>query len=207
MNFETLLFTEVPEIKDFMLHIKYINDNKVQQGRTGWVMRQIENPETIYEHMCKVNLASYYLLGFLPDEAIAHELPEGAPNGFDYIPGQITSENKRKKEEEGMKQLVLQIPNGQRWLEAWENYENKKTETSKIITSLDKICPCIEVLNLRKEYSTPNHNLEEFYPYALQRITIPQLTEVLQEMYTTKIPLSINAYQIYFTKLKKLKIN
>ena len=206
MDFENLLYREIPEIELFMREIKPINDEKLLKPRTGWYNRGIDLPENIFEHMCKVDLAAFYLFGFMPNEARDHELPESAKNGFDYMPGQISAEEKRKLEFEGMKSLVKQIPNGDEHLQGYLDFEYRRTPIAPMVFELDKICPCIEVLNLKKQYDLKEKRLDEFYDKTMLKLKTPQLMDALSDMYQTEIPLSVNAYEIYFNKLKEMKL-
>ena len=76
---------------------KTLNNGSFMRGRTGWIRRRIENPESIYEHSCKVGLVAYYLFG--TDEAIAKGIVHDFGEIYepDYIPWEVNSDDKEKK--------------------------------------------------------------------------------------------------------------
>ncbi len=203
-KYEVLLFELAPWTQEMMEVSKNLNNASFLRGRTGWLRRNINNPETIYEHACKVGLAAGYLFG--TDDAIAQGIIHDHPEIFepDYIPWEIDNTYKKEKEYQAMLKLKNILPNGAYWFEAWENFENRKGIGLQIV-ELDKICPSIQAINYLSYYK--EEDLKEFYPYARKRVETPKLLNLLDEMCLNNIRENGSAYNAYFRKLKALDIN
>lgn len=204
VNFESLLFDLVPWVKEVLIPIKSYNDSNFLRGRTGWVRRGIKNPESIYDHSCKLGLASYYLFNGSKDEVaqgIVHDFAEVIEP--DYIPGEICVNEKRRKEKLVMLKLKNILPNGDYWFEMWENYENRQN-SGQYISELDKICPAIQAIEYMKIYT--ENNLEEFYFTSRKKVQTPQLIKLLDDFCLDKNSYSENTYIRYFNELKKINL-
>jgi len=201
MNYEAELFKVAPWTKDVMTAAKDLNNSSIMRGRSGWIKRRIENPESIYEHSCKVGLAAHYLLGSPSAVSIAvvHDLSEIYEK--DYLPGEISSEEKRQKEIKSMKKASEQLPNGKLWFGAWMTYEYKAGE-GKVIYELDKMCPVIQSIDYL--HQGKGENLEEFYLNARNKITTPKLIELL-DIFWLGGNRHKNVYKNYFKTLESIK--
>jgi 5'-deoxynucleotidase YfbR-like HD superfamily hydrolase len=200
-KFETLLFEIAPWTQEIMETSKTLNNGSFLRGRTGWIRRKIDNPESIYEHSCKVGIAAWYL--FKTNDAVAQAIIHDFPEIFkpDYLPGEIDPAEKRKIEYAVMRRLKKTLPNGSYWFEVWEHFENQRG-IGKEINELDKMCPCIQAIDYLPYY--PKHNLEEFYPHARKKITTPPLLNLLDEMCLNHIVINGSAYDTYFKKLEQI---
>ena len=138
MNYERKLFEVAPWTQEIMQFVKTLNNNSFQRGRTGWIRREIKNPESIYEHSCKLGLAAHYLFENKEavDKAISHDFPELFEP--DHIPWEIDQDEKRSKESAVMDRLSSILPNGDYWLNTWNEFENKIANGQQIF-ELDKI--------------------------------------------------------------------
>ena len=201
--YETQLFEIAPWTQEVMQVAKTLNNGSFMRGRTGWIRRRIENPESIYEHSCKVGLVAYYLFG--TDEAIAKGIVHDFGEIYepDYIPWEVNSDDKREKEFAVMKRLKDLLPNGDFLYNHWVEFENK-IGIGVQINELDKMCPSIQAINYVSQY--PNNNLEEFQPYAMTRVLTPELGDLLSQFNIGR-QTSKDAYQEYFNLLKKINIS
>ena len=204
MDYEKMLFEMAPWVKEVMLISKELNNGYFLRERSGWIKRGIKDVESIYEHSCKVGLASGYLFG--TSEAVAQGVVHDFPEIFaeDYMPGEVDLNVKRKNEIETMKKLKDILPYGDYWLNTWLNFENK-IGIGKQINELDKICPVIQAKNYLKENN--GLNLEEFYPYARSKLETLSLIKSLDDLWHMEIPENKNAYEVYFEELKNIQIN
>lgn len=199
MIYETVLFEIAPWTKEVMGVAKSLNNQSLMRGRTGWINRGVNNPESIYEHICKVGLAAWYLLG--TNDAIAtgivHDFPEILEH--DYVPGQINAQDKKIRESEAMKKLSNMLPDGNYWFNAWLDFENDKR-----IRELDVICPSIQAV----DYIIANNgrNLDEFYPYTRKKLTTPQLVSLLDDICLKGVSVGESAYTSYFKGLELIKL-
>lgn len=203
MNYENMLFKMAPWTKEIMQIAKHLNDGEFMRGRSGWIKRRVQNPESIYEHSCKVGLAAGYLFG--TKEAIAEGVIHDFPEIFepDHLPGEIDLEDKQAREFEAMKQLKSILPNGNYWLDAWLNFENK-IGIGKYINELDKICPVIQAKNYLK--NNDGNNLGDFYTTAKAKVKTPSLIKLLDDLWSDGSLRNESAYQSYFKGLDKIQL-
>jgi len=204
INYEMLLFDVAPWTREVLEISKSLNNKSFMRGRTGWIKKNIDNPESIYEHSCKVALAAHYL--FNSEEAIAQGVIHDFPEIYepDYLPGEISKEVKKANEYEAMKKISKFLPDGNWWLHTWERNANKEG-VGKQLFELDKICPVIQAIDYEKTYK--NNNLEEFYPYARKQIETPALINLLDSVYQDEKVHSESAYQRYFEGLQSIRTN
>ena len=197
MNYESQLFEIAPSIREVMLSSKRLNNGSFLRGRTGWIRRGIKNPESIYEHSCKVALAAFYLFG--NNEALElgaiHDFPEIFE--VDHIPWEIDNLEKMSREYAVMRKLKEILPNGNHWYNVWDKYETR-TGIGELVYELDKICPVIQAIEYLPDY--PNNDLEEFYSYTKKKIRNPKLLTLLDEMWLKREEHTKNVYQGYFDK-------
>jgi 5'-deoxynucleotidase YfbR-like HD superfamily hydrolase len=203
MDFEKMVFDVAPWSREFMVFLKAEEGGSLLRGRSGWLIRAVENPETIYEHMCKIGLASWHLFHTKEtvEIGIAHELPELL--GKDYLPGEIKPSTKHEIEYQNMIKLRGSLPNGEFWFDAWQRYENK-IGIGSVIAELDKICPAIQAVDYIRTHN--GHNLGEFYPHARKKINTPELVNLLDYICLTDVSQYESAYLPYFERLEKLQL-
>jgi 5'-deoxynucleotidase YfbR-like HD superfamily hydrolase len=204
MDHEKILLEIAPWTKNVLQKVKDLEGGKFMRGRSGWMSRGIKNPESIYEHSCKVALASWYLFGTRRAlaEGLVHDFPEIYTQ--DYTPGEINPMVKREKEFAVMKmKLSKDLSNGNYWLDSWLKFEYG-IGVGKYVKELDKICPVIQAIDYLKEY--PNNKLEEFYSSARAKIKTPSLIKLLDRLWSNGVPKNENAYQSYFRELEKIRL-
>jgi 5'-deoxynucleotidase YfbR-like HD superfamily hydrolase len=203
MDYEKILLEIAPWTKKVLQEVKSLNNGKFMRERSGWIRRGIKDPESIYEHSCKVALASWYFLGTRRAlaEGLVHDFPEIYRR--DYIPEEINPIVKREKEFATMMRLSKILPNGKYWLDSWLKFEYE-IGVGKHVKELDKICSVIQVIDYLKEY--PNNKLEEFYSYARAKIKTPSLIKLLDSFWLNGVPQNESAYQSYFRELEKSRL-
>ena len=103
-----------------------------------------------------------------------------------------------------MDDLSKILTHGNYWREQFIKFESKYG-VALYLNELDKICPTIQALNYSKSPDN-NKNLEEFYPYARKKLKTKKLIDLLDYMHSITIPDHIDAYDIYFSKLKSITL-
>jgi len=203
MDYEAQLFQVAPWTQEFLQLAKTLNNGAIMRGRTGWLNRGVENPESIYEHCCKVGLAAYHLFG--TEEAVAlgiiHDFPEIYSR--DYTPGEIDPLEKRDCESAIMQEISNILPNGNFWLGKWQDFENR-LGIGKQIAELDKICPAIQAVDYLN--ASNGNSLEQFYPYSRKKVNTPQLVALLDQICLGEIPNEQSAYEVYFAGLDRIML-
>lgn len=201
-DYELLLTQKAPWTKPVLDGVKELNNQEFLRPRTGWIRRNVDRPESIFEHSCKVALAAHYFIG--TKDAIAkglcHDFPEIIEP--DHIPWEIDKQEKNKREHDAMIEISKQIPNGEYYLALWLDFESNKGNSSQI-HELDKMCPGIQsrIYTLHKN----GDDLSEFYPYARSRLKTPSLIRILDEIQEIDDPSLV--YSTYFEKLSKTNTN
>ena len=204
MNYQAELFRIAPDVITIITIMRKRNKDiplkTLLRGREGQIRRNVQNPESIYEHSCKIGLAANYLLGTTNaiHMGISHDFPENEVR--DIIPGEMDLNEKYSLEEKAMESITSELPNGEYWLNLWNNFENQE-EGGEIVYQLDKICPAIQALNYIRNGNGDIEGLKEFYPYARSKITDTKLIGVLDTMYERPTH-QTDAYEDYFALLE-----
>lgn len=183
----------------------YIWLQKPRAGRVDekrWIPEEIA--ETVRQHSKKVaKAAAIYGRHFphldqtrLRKMGKGHDLPERKEE--DYTPGQISKQEKHKREKAVM--VEIESAFGNKWSEAlalWMEYEEQQTVESQLIMQLDKLDAAIQAI----EYEKMGYNVTEFYPYTLWKLHDPVLIKILKILLEKKYP-HINIYTQYFFLLE-----
>ncbi len=168
--------------------------------RTGWVMRGVPNPETVYDHTVSlVKLVDELCddLSLSSDEAddLKHILEihdwSEAVAGDEFIPNEnaelykIKKVEKAKREREGLAALLEGKPYEHTVTELFMRYEAGADKIAKLAKELDKF----QALRLAGEYErTYNIPLfDEFYQYYLRdkSFSNPVLLQKIESIRTT----------------------
>ncbi len=151
--------------------------------RTGWKTKlQLKNSESVAEHtlsmivlvMIFAEYNNYTLSRTIKmiKMALIHDLGESIIG--DYIPETIENEKKKKLENAAMQNILLKIPwtpIKRKYIKVWNEFNDNKTETSKLIHFFDKL----EMVIQAKYYLKNNKNINKndiipFFDSALRYI-------------------------------------
>jgi len=115
--------------------------------RQGWKEKlEIINPESVAEHSYSTTVISMILsdLEGLNTEkiikmALLHDLAESIIG--DIIPGSITKNEKVRKENIAMKQILKNLPDkiAEPYFEIWNEYQKNSSQESKLLHDIDKL--------------------------------------------------------------------
>jgi putative hydrolases of HD superfamily len=152
--------------------------------RTGWKTKlQLENSESVAEHtlsmivlvMIFAEYHNYTLSRTIKmiKMALIHDLGESIIG--DYIPETIENEKKKKLENAAMQNILIKIPwtpIKRKYIKVWNEFNDNKTETSKLIHFFDKL----EMVIQAKYYLKNNKNIKKndlipFFDSALRYIS------------------------------------
>lgn len=199
-RFEEELFAIAPWTREVMLVAKGLNQGAFLRGRSGWVVRGLNEPESIYEHSCKLALAGHYLFG--SDRAIAL----GAGHDFaeiyekDFLPGEVPPELKQELEAGAMGRLRRELPQGAFWHGVWQQYQGKKGLAGHM-SELDKICPVVQACIYSQRHAF--FDADEFYNSARRKVATPTLAAVLDTVHERAASIS---YERYFSMLEHIRV-
>lgn len=158
--------------------------NLKQTMRKGWLRHGIEQPESVADHSYRMAVMGLLLapqLGVDTDRLVqlllVHDLAESDPDVGDITPFDgITREEKARREREVMEKLCAKLPNGERILALWNEYEDRKTPEAEVAHQIDNL----EMALQAKEYErATGKTLSEFVEHAKVRITHPLLLNIL----------------------------
>ncbi|KAL7224479.1 hypothetical protein ACSBR1_025855 [Camellia fascicularis] len=137
--------------------------------RTGWVRRDVENPESIADHMYRMGLMALVasdIPGVDRDKciklAIVHDIAEAIVGDITPSDG-VPKHEKSRREQEALDHMCKLLGGGQRAQEIgqlWMEYEENLSLEAKVVKDFDKVEMILQAL----EYETEQgKNLDEFF--------------------------------------------
>jgi putative hydrolase of HD superfamily len=176
----------------FPLIQAYFEINHLKQlYRQGWLLRGIppDQCESVAEHSFGVAILTLILAdtyfpeldsGKLLKMALAHDL--GEVYAGDIVPrAGIPPKDKHQLEKKSVSQIFEKLPNGSEYFKLWEEFEAGESPESQLIRQIDKLEMALQASvyqHLGFEY------LSEFFDSARERITSPELIEILDNLKT-----------------------
>lgn len=164
-----------------------------------------EIAETVLQHSKKVAKAASIYWEHFPDidmkklvrMAKTHDFAEYKEK--DYIPWEISKEEKHAREKAVMLELKDSMgEKGEELFDTWMEHERWETQESQIIKQLDKLDAAIQAMEYEKLW---HDNVKNFYPYTLWKLTDPILIKILEFLLKREYP-EINTYDQYFLLLE-----
>ena len=157
--------------------------------RQGWLKRGVSelDCETVADHSFGVALLGYTIAEeYRPDLdsvkvmklGLFHEM--GEIYAGDFTPSDnVTADEKTQKEYNGVQQVFSRLPNSQKYISIWEDFEFQKSPESKFVKQIDRLEMALQA-NL---YEKMNYKgLDEFFPYVQDRISSPELKPILDDI-------------------------
>lgn len=144
--------------------------------RAGWLRLGIDNPESVAAHSWGVALICLLLC---PEEldkkrvlemALIHDLAE-------VIVGDLTPQDnlneaeKHERESEAFEDLVRDLPDRERLLALFQEYQDNTTPEAKIVHRTDKLDMYFQAQNYESRYN--EKDLNEFKDSALRYLQLP----------------------------------
>ncbi|XP_053972809.1 5'-deoxynucleotidase HDDC2 isoform X2 [Hylaeus anthracinus] len=164
--------------------------------RTGWVIRNISDPETIAGHMYRMAM-----LSFLVDNkdnldkvkimqmALIHDLAEcivGDITPHDGIPPDV----KHRLEDEAMEDICKLLGDkGPMILEMFREYEKQESPEAKYVKDLDRLDLIMQAYEYEKRDNVPGA-LEEFFATTNGKIRHPFINQIASEITSRRDALS-----------------
>ncbi|XP_078332414.1 5'-deoxynucleotidase HDDC2-like isoform X2 [Crassostrea virginica] len=168
----------------------FIGDLK-RVKRTGWVLRQVKEPESVADHMYRMAVLSFLVdpasSGLNKDRCIkislVHDLAEcivGDLTPQDNIP----KTEKQQQEMAAMKHICSLVPEevGKELFELWEDYEFQKSEEAKFVKDLDKFEMILQAHEYEKQSERPSH-LQEFFDSTEGKFKTKLVKEWVEKLY------------------------
>ena len=156
--------------------------------RTGWTRYEIPRPESVADHTYRMVLMAMALgarAGLdtlrLIMLCVVHDLPEALTGDITPHDG-VSDEEKHKREEKALRDLVQDIPDGDAYIELWMEYEAQETPEARMAYQIDKLEMAIQAREYQKAY--PENDLSEFIDNVEAVITIPELRSLFDSLNT-----------------------
>lgn len=155
--------------------------------RAGIVRKGIPNAESVADHSFRVAIMAMFFSDFLKNAdtqklikmALIHDIPEAICGDITPYDG-ISLEEKRKKEKIALKELLSKIPNKDEYIDLWHEYNEGKSQSAKIIKSVDKLEMAIQADEYQQQY--PDKDLKEFFIDADLKIKVPEIRLIFEEI-------------------------
>ncbi|MBL6981661.1 MAG: HD domain-containing protein, partial [Anaerolineales bacterium] len=158
-----------------------------QLYRQGWLQRGVspDSCESVAEHTFGVALLAFLLADtHYPDldalkvlrMALIHDF--GEIYAGDITPGDnIQPEEKNQLERVSVEQVFGKLPGGNEYIQLWEEYESNTSPEAQFVRQVDKL----EMLLQASIYEHQGwENLGEFFDCTNARITLPELTHLVE---------------------------
>ncbi len=157
--------------------------------RKGWKSKVgIEHPESVADHsygtaiMAMVFSDTYNLdTGKILKMALLHDLAESITG--DFMPDEISKENKRSAENEAMKEILAKLPENiaSKYQNIWDEYIQADTKESVLLHEVDKLEMAIQAVKYSSE-GFSNEKLGLFIESAKKEIKSKELLDILDTL-------------------------
>lgn len=155
-----------------LIHALNLKDEK----RTGWELRNIEDPESVADHSWGVALLTLLHseeVGIEMEKAlkmaVIHDIAESETGDFVTRDIDEKQEVEKEEKEELEKKAVEKLSgllNSPELQELWKEYEKRETDEAKFIKDMDLIDMCLTALKYEKESRyDPEEENENFQQY------------------------------------------
>lgn len=137
--------------------------------RTGWVIKNVKDPESVAEHIFRMATLGMILAPkFDLDQLkvlkmiLIHDLAEAEMGDLVKIPKYANEDIEiiRKKERETINEILLELDESAFYIDLYDEYERRESGEAKFVKQLDKLELVIQALEYEKEQQI---NLQEFF--------------------------------------------
>lgn len=147
-----------------------------EEKRTGWELRNIEQPESVADHswgtalLCLINAEKEGVdTSKCVKMAIVHDLAEAETGDFVTcdVDGkqEVEKEEKEELESEAIELLTAGLESDQ-IDQLWKEYEERETEEARFVKDMDLIDMCLQALKYeRQQRYDPKEENEDFQEY------------------------------------------
>ncbi|XP_031623139.1 HD domain-containing protein 2 [Contarinia nasturtii] len=156
--------------------------------RTGWVLRNVGDCETIAGHMYRMSVMTFLLDGKSDldrtkcmELALVHDLAEAIVGDITPYCG-VSKEEKKQREMDAMQEIAKLIaPRGQRLMELFEEYEENQTPESKFVKDLDRLDLVMQAFEYEKRDNCIKTH-QEFFDSNDGKFNHPLVIDLVNEI-------------------------
>lgn len=155
---------EASNVIDFLEVVRNLKTTK----RQGWVMRKLQGPESIADHMHRMALMALVSPQSTPGVdrdrcikiALVHDVAEAIVGDLTPFCG-VPKEEKSRREAAAMDSMCATLgPLGDEMRQLWEEYEQGTTEEAKLVKDFDKVEMILQAWEYEREQGM---GLERFF--------------------------------------------
>ncbi|CAK6962151.1 HD domain-containing protein 2 [Scomber scombrus] len=155
-------------MSNMLQFMKFIGQLK-RVPRTGWVYRNVKEPESVSDHMYRMAIMSLTITDPTVDKdrciklALVHDMAECIVG--DIAPSDnISKTEKHRREEEAMRHLSGLLPDGlkQEIYGLWEEYESQSSPEARLVKQFDRLEMILQAHEYEELEGTPGR-LQEFF--------------------------------------------
>ncbi|XP_049811478.1 5'-deoxynucleotidase HDDC2 [Schistocerca nitens] len=156
--------------------------------RTGWILRHVNNPESIAGHMYRMGILSFLIDekdGLDKDKCIkmslVHDLGECIVGDLTPHCG-IPAAEKHRRETLAMRELASLAGNaGTEMFNLYKEYEEQKTPEAKFVKELDRFDMVLQAFEYEKSEKRP-HGLQDFFDSTEDKFSHPKVLTLVDEL-------------------------
>ncbi|XP_008560668.1 5'-deoxynucleotidase HDDC2 [Microplitis demolitor] len=174
-------FKKLQEFMELLGRLKHMR-------RTGWVLRNITDSESIASHMYRMAVLSFLVdtqenlnKQRIMQMALVHDLAECIVGDITPYCG-VSAEEKHKREDNAMMEICQLLGSkGSEILEIFREYESQESPEAKYVKDLDRLDLISQAYEYEKRDGTPG-KLEEFFTSTVDKISNPFLKKMASEI-------------------------
>ena len=167
----------------------YVVSELKKVPRKGWKEKVgIPHPESVADHSYGTAILAMVLSDYknmnvekMIKMALLHDLAESITG--DFIPGEISSENKKNIENHVIKEILSKLPSSleDKYALLWDEYQKGMSQESVLMHEIDRLEMAIQAIKYSSE-GFSKENLQEFIDSARKGINSKDLLAVLDTL-------------------------
>ncbi|XP_063700315.1 5'-deoxynucleotidase HDDC2 [Culicoides brevitarsis] len=181
--------------KDYVKFLELVGGLK-HIKRTGWVLRDVKDCESISGHMYRMSVMTFLLEKNPENEnldrvkcmemALVHDLAEAVVGDITPYCG-ISREEKQQRELEAMKDIAKLTNSGSdKLMELFHEYEKGETPEAKFVKDLDRLDLIMQAFEYEKRDENPER-LQEFFDSTEGKFQHPFVKKIVSEIYAQRL--------------------
>ncbi|XP_029452395.1 HD domain-containing protein 2 [Rhinatrema bivittatum] len=171
-------------VRSLLQFLKLVGQLK-RVPRTGWIYRNVKNPESVSDHMYRMAVMAFLVEDKQLNKdrcvrlALVHDMAECIVG--DIAPADnISKEEKHQREKAAMEQLthLLSEDLKKEVYELWEEYEYQSSAEAKFVKDLDQCEMILQALEYEELERKPGR-LQEFYDSTAGNFSHPEIVQLV----------------------------
>ncbi|KAJ8396260.1 hypothetical protein AAFF_G00021270 [Aldrovandia affinis] len=179
--------TQADNMNNMLQFMKLVGQLK-RVPRTGWVYRNVKQPESVSDHMYRMSIMALTITDRNINRdrcmkmALVHDMAECIVG--DIAPADnISKAEKHRREEEAMKHLTGLLQEGLRKeiYELWDEYEQQASPEARLVKELDQLEMILQAHEYEELEQRPGR-LQEFFDSTQGRFHHPEVLQLVKSL-------------------------